>query len=379
LSAGSFRTAALVRALLERLPDRAHVHVITTSPNRYSSFKGAALVNEDCPRLTVERIKVPAHASGMLSQANAFLSYARRAIDQVESRSYDLVFGTSSRLMTAALSAHVARKKRIPLCLDIRDIFADTIKDVLPRWAAMPATPLFSAVERWTVERAQHVNLVSPGFEPYFSRRYPARGFTFFMNGIDDEFIDLPTQQVKAKRKPIRVLYAGNIGEGQGLQGVLPELAARLAGEVSFRVIGDGGRRRQLEERVSQLGCTNIEIRPPVRREQLIHEYSEADILFLHLNDYPAFEKVLPSKVFEYAATGKPIWAGVAGYAAAFIEGEIANAAVFPPCDVEQAVSAFGELRLEDVRRSAFVSKYARTSIMERMAEDISRILARNV
>jgi len=32
----------------------------------------------------------------------------------------------------------------------------------------------------------------------------------------------------------------------------------------------------------------------------------DADVLFLHLNAYKAFEKVLPSKIFEYAATGRP-------------------------------------------------------------------------
>ena len=44
-------------------------------------------------------------------------------------------------------------------------------------------------------------------------------------------------------------------------------------------------------------------------------EYDKASILFLHLNDYEAFYKVLPSKIFEYATTGKPIIAGVNGFA----------------------------------------------------------------
>ena len=46
-------------------------------------------------------------------------------------------------------------------------------------------------------------------------------------------------------------------------------------------------------------------------------------ILFIHLNAYPAFEKVLPSKIFEYAATGKPILAGVSGYSADFIRNNL--------------------------------------------------------
>ena len=64
-------------------------------------------------------------------------------------------------------------------------------------------------------------------------------------------------------------------------------------------------------------------------------------MLFLHLGAHAAFEKVLPSKLFEYAALGKPVLAGVAGFAARFVREEISNAAVFPPCDVAGAVRAF--------------------------------------
>lgn len=101
-----------------------------------------------------------------------------------------------------------------------------------------------------------------------------------------------------------------------------------------------------------------------------------ADVLFLHLNDYAAFRKVLPSKLFEYAAMGKPILAGVAGYPADFIKSEIGNAAVFPPCDVEAAMRAFESLDLRCTHREVFVGKYARRNIMRALATDILRRLA---
>jgi glycosyltransferase involved in cell wall biosynthesis len=80
----------------------------------------------------------------------------------------------------------------------------------------------------------------------------------------------------------------------------------------------------------------------------------------LHLNDYPAFRKVPPSKLFEYAAVGKPILAGVAGHAAEFIDQEIDNAAVFPPYDGAAAEAALAKLRLCITPRRAFVEKYTR-------------------
>ena len=44
---------------------------------------------------------------------------------------------------------------------------------VLPPRVAPLLRPALSAIERWTMRRAATVNLVSPGFESYFRRRYP--------------------------------------------------------------------------------------------------------------------------------------------------------------------------------------------------------------
>src|SRR5690606_27667563 len=108
--------------------------------------------------------------------------------------------------------------------------------------------------------------------------------------------------------------------------------------------------------------------------EELITAYQEADVLFLHLNDYDAFRKVLPSKIFEYAALGKPIWAGVAGYSADFIRQFVPNATVFSPCNVEEAVSAFSSLSLVTKPRHEFVERFARVKIMQELASDIIQL-----
>src|SRR5205823_6271383 len=76
LSAGSFRTGALVRALDELAPRDARIDVMTSLPNRYASFTAEAPEHEDRGRVSVRRIPVPAHAGGMLDQARAFASFA---------------------------------------------------------------------------------------------------------------------------------------------------------------------------------------------------------------------------------------------------------------------------------------------------------------
>jgi hypothetical protein len=372
LSAGSFRNTALVSELKDQLPAGSHIDVITTLPSRYASFSVDAPQNEEVDGVTVKRIALPGHKSGMLDQSRAFITYAREAVKLTKLKDYDLIYASSSRLMTAALGALIARKKKLPLYLDIRDIFVDTIKDVLSRKLVWALKPLFSAVEKWAVKRAQKVNLVSGGFRQYFESRYPGKDFSYFTNGIDQEFINAQPETAGDGKSHIpEVVYAGNFGEGQGLHSIIPQLAKYYEGQLNFKLLGDGGRKSQLEAALQAHKVTNVELLAPVSRGELIKIYQQADVLFLHLNDYDAFLKVLPSKIFEYAAVGKPIWAGVSGFAAEFLHEHVTNAAVFHPCNVQQGIESFESLELNTQPRKAFVETFSRESIMREMASDI--------
>lgn len=375
LSAGSFRMTPFVDALAELAPVGTGVDVITTLPHRYHTFSAEAPEHEHRGAVTITRIPLPNHRGGMLDQSRAFATFARRA-RQVAGRNYDLVFASSSRLMTAVLGAWLASRARAPLYLDLRDIFADTIREVLTGAASRLAAPCFSLLERWAVSRAAKVNLVSRGFAPYFASRYPLQQFSYFSNGIDAEFVTASAVPAslggdRSRDRPLTVLYAGNIGEGQGLETIIPILAERMGRRVRFQIVGDGGRRTALERALLTRNVGNVELRPPVNRPELLELYRAADVLFLHLNDYDAFRKVLPSKIFEYAALGKPIWAGVAGYAAKFLEEEVVNAAVFEPSNASDAVRAFDRLDLVASSRLEFIGRYSRATISRALAADV--------
>ncbi|WP_244534436.1 glycosyltransferase family 4 protein [Halomonas caseinilytica] len=390
LSAGSFRAQALVQALLDQLPDHSSLDVVTTLPNRYASFSTTAVEYEENANLTIHRIPLPSHKSGMLDQSLAFLCYARRVLKKTRRESYDIVVATSSRLMTAVLGAWVAKRCRAKLYLDIRDIFIENLPFLLPRGSQWLGMRFFGALERWAVRRAAIVNLASPGFEGYFAPRYPSQCFTWHTNGVDPVFADwaagsfpknpsIDAEESSSfspvEKGRLRILYAGNIGMGQGLDRILPGLAKRLEDRADFIVIGDGGRRALLEKVLKEKGVRNVEVRSPVKRDRLLEEYHASDVLFLHLNDMPCFERVIPSKIFEYAATGKPIWAGVCSFTARFFQKNITNIAVFESCNVDSALEEFGRLSLEACSRNEFVMDYRRDVIMKRMASDIVGML----
>lgn len=381
LSAGSFRASALVESLLPRLSDADHIDVLTTRPNRYASYPADAPACEEGKILTVRRFDIGRHRGGMLDQSIAFRRFARQVRHAAAGRRYDLVFATSSRLMTAVLGASVAHRSRARLYLDIRDIFADSLPNVVPSVVAPIVSSLFGRLERRAIARADRVNLVSAGFLEYFTDRYPGRSFSTITNGIDTAFTEVPVAPRPSPRLAgpgtTTLLYAGNIGEGQGLHRIIPELAQALGATARIRIIGDGARRAALDLALSRAGVTNVVLEAPLERTKLAQAYRDADVLVLHLNDFAAFRRVLPSKLFEYAAMGKPILAGVSGYTAAFLAEQVDNAAVFAPGDVAGAVQALGGLRLEDAPRAAFVERYSRRVVSDQLADDVLTLAER--
>ena len=377
LSAGSFRAQALVEALREQSGDGVQIDVLTTQPNRYHCHASVTDAFEQEGRVRVRRIQLPAHKSGFVDQAKSFAAFTYQADRLAREDRYDLVIATSSRLMMAVLGAWIAYRQRAALYLDIRDLFVKNVKELFRVPVGKPLSKLFGVLERWAFRRADKINLVSPGFLKHFQDKYPNRHFSLYSNGIDDDFLKFPQSPVvpTIAHRPLQVLYAGNIGDGQGLHLIVPELAQRLQGRVHFRVVGAGGRVQMLREAVASRRLDNVELIAPMPRDQLLDIYHQADVLFLHLNDFRAFRRVLPSKLFEYAATGKPIWAGVAGYASDFLAAEVSNAVVFAPCNVDQAVLALERLRLEQMPRPEFVKRFARSLIMQPMAKDVLTLL----
>ena len=378
LCAGSFRATSFVNALKRLLSGDDTIDVVTTMPNRYSSFSVDASELESRDNLLIRRFKIPLHKSGFFDQAKSFLVYLIKTLKYVRGEKYDIVFATSSRLFSAFLGAVIAKQKQIPLYLDIRDIFTDTLESVLKDSKLKSVIPFFMMIEKFTMRSAYNINFVSQGFIPYFQERYGhGLKYSFYPNGIDEEFINFNCNHsvVKDKSK-IRFTYTGNIGEGQGLEKIVPHIAQKYA-NIEFFIIGDGGRRKILQDSTANL--ENVKLIDPVNRIDLIKYYESSDFLFLQLNDYDAFKKVLPSKIFEYAATYKPIIAGVDGYAKEFLETHLPDSIIYKPCDISDFCKKYDSFdgTVDIANRRKFINKYSRESIMNAMSQDFLKVLKR--
>ncbi len=376
LCAGSFRNSPLAYELGKQTNLRdIDIDVITTLPNRYNTYSTDALDYEMQGNISIRRIQIPSHQSGIQDQINSFRTYFTETKKIVSGKKYDLVYASSSRLFTAYLGYTIAKKNRAPLYLDIRDIFVDTIKDVFPNpFIKTGLIPIMSFIERKTFDYASHINLISGGFKDYF-KKFKTFNYSEYSNGIDPVFLDALKIPVNEHSEVKTILYAGNIGEGQGLHRIVPKAALELGSRYKFRIIGDGGAKAKLTE--SLRGISNVEFLPPVNREQLIEEYNKADFLFMHLNDYDAFRKVLPSKVFELGVFPKPLIAGVNGFSREFVSRNLPGSIIIDPCNASELVTKVLSYKTEQssLDRKDFINSFRREVINREMATSILNYL----
>lgn len=368
---GAFRSAAVVEALRDRLRPGDSLDVVAMQPHRLVAARAAEGGWKE-EGFALHRVRAPSDGTNSMGAAANFAAYSAAVLRHTRGRRYDVVYASSARWMTAALGARVAARIGAPFYADIRDIISTDVAAVYPRLSRV-ATPLLRRLESYVLSRATGVSLVSPAFARYLGPRWPGHTWDIVPNGIDAEVAKFDFG-IGSVRQPLErvILYAGNVGHGQALHKIVPALADRLRERHRFVVIGNGSAHSRLAAAVRHL--PHVELCAAVPRSRLLARYAAADVLLVHVDRTAAFDLVLPSKLIEYAATGKPILAGVSGYAAE-LATQIAGTSVFPPCDAGAAAAALARLPSATFSRTAFIKAYERKSQASALAERIMSLI----
>ncbi len=161
LCAGSFRNSPLALELANKAMFKdIMIDVYTSKPHRYSTFDVEAPDFEEYNNLRIHRITLPPQKNGMISQVFSFLKYYKEVSKLNQGKKNVLVFASSSRLFTAFLGYRIAKKSKTPLYLDIRDIFVDTMNDVLKyRILKILVLPVLKFIEKRIFNYAYHISV----------------------------------------------------------------------------------------------------------------------------------------------------------------------------------------------------------------------------
>ena len=356
--------------------------ILTTNPHRYGILE-VTKENETIGKGKIVRFSVPQHKNIFLKQIITFIVYSIKTIvfTLKNYNEYDFILITSSRFGTAMLGFILSKATNKPLAIDIRDIFSDGLSSINQSKTLIfrLLIKMINKFEVMIIRHASWINFVSPGFKNYFNDNIYNIEPKTYTNGIDKIFIENRKDSLNKReinyQKPLKILYAGNIGYGQGLEKIIIPLAKNFTDEIIFLVIGDGSSKHLLLDEIKNNNIINIRLQDPVDRISLLNYYNEADALFIHLNNIPALNRVLPSKIFEYATFEKPIFAGVSGIASKFISENINGFYIFPPKNFNEAKiqieSVMKRKRNTIIDNTDFINKFKRSNIMTDMVKNI--------
>ena len=231
----------------------------------------------------------------------------------------------------------VARVRRVPLIVDMRDAWPDIARD-----ARLVQGSAKSVAERVIVGIQQQADLVVTVTEG-FARTLRDRGMRHvatISNGVDTAVREL-LPPPPAESDQLRVLYLGNHGESQRLETVIR--AAALARDyVHLTMVGHGVQRRALMELSGQLGAP-VTFHEPALGTEVMEHYRAADTCVVSLrDDWKSFETTVPSKTYEVLAVGRHVTGIVLGEARDIIEASGAGTVV--PSDAASIAAMWRQL-----------------------------------
>jgi glycosyltransferase involved in cell wall biosynthesis len=369
----------------------ARVTVITGMPNRRipgrgegridTKYRGHLFVEEDWEGIRTLRSWVYASSSlgfgaKMVNNASFMVTGFANALGKAGHP--DVLIASSPPFLPHISGAFLAKVWHIPLVLEIRDLWPDYLVQmgVLKGKAAQGA--LFG-LERWLLKQASHVVVVTDSFkERVVEKGIPRERISVIPNGVDVERY-VPAERLA--KDQFLVGYIGTFGRGQGLLAVVEaaRLLATRAPDIRFKLVGDGPEREILKEAIRGQGLTNIEISPPIPRDETVAFYNSCNVCLVPLAAIPIFQETIPSKIFEVMACGRPLIACLEGEGARIVS-KSAGGITTPPGDGASLADAIVRMRELPAHDRANMGVSARKFVIEHynrrlLADKYSRIL----
>jgi glycosyltransferase involved in cell wall biosynthesis len=336
-------TQSRMQSFAEYLHARGHdVTVIAEFPNHPfgvipERYHGHVLDDDRTNGYRVLRVWVKANEEKTQRTRLAFyLSYSALATATAPliGRA-DVVLATSPPLFTALAGATLARLKRAPFVLDVRDLWpaaAEALQQISANgWMRRSA----EAAERWLYRDAAAVVAVTQPFCDHidaFRGRPPAT--VLIPNGTLEMFIEaVGSAEVRgalgARDGQFLVTFAGTHGIAQALPSVL-DAASLLDPDVAFAFVGEGPVKLTLEDRVRELALTNVHFHAQVPMADSPPILASSDALLVPLSAHPTFTQFVPSKLIDFMAVGRPVIVAAAGEAVHVLERAGAGIVVPP-------------------------------------------------
>jgi glycosyltransferase involved in cell wall biosynthesis len=278
----------------------------------------------------------PALHRSFVHRVVSFLSFmVSSLLTGLRIKDVDIVWGTSPPIFQAPSAWLLARMKRAPFVLEVRDLWPafavdmDVLRNPLLIWMA-------EWIERFLYHRADHIIVNSPAYVGHVrDKGIPAERVTMIPNGVETAMFDPRAEGDKVRQEwnlndHFVVLYAGAHGPANDLGTVL-RAADRLRDrrDIVFTMVGDGKDKPDLMQQAEAMNLPNVRFIAAQPKSRMPGILAAADVGLAILKDIPMFATTYPNKVFDYMAAGRPTVLAIDGVIREVVEA--AEGGVFTP------------------------------------------------
>lgn len=255
----------------------------------------------------------------------------------------DIVVTTSPQFFNGLAGYFVSRMRRIPWVLEVRDLWPESILAV-GAITNKRVINILESVEEFIYRKADHIVSVTASFEQHIREVSGSKTpITVVRNGVNtSDYFATESSASLLKQLDLQgkfvAAYVGTHGIAHGLE-VLLDAAELLIphSQIVILFIGDGAERDRLQEQVKTRGLSNVRMLGQQPKERMRELWGVTDISLVVLRRLALFKAVIPSKIFESMAMGKPIILGVEGEVKEIIDQSKAGVAVTPESAVDLA------------------------------------------
>ena len=338
----SFRINDVVSSLVD---SGLEVDVLTGKPNYPDGkiFNGYRVW--DCQiehKFGSSIFRVPLIPRGNKSKFNLALNYFSFIIFgviqgtwMVRKNKYDLVFvyGLSPILLSIP-GVFISKIKGIQIILWVQDLWPESLLATKSVQNSLVIS-MVGLVVKWIYQSMDLILVQSHAFIDEVKKMTTEKEIKYYPNSVDPSFynyslnkqIDIEEEQKNDGK--FNVVFAGNIGIGQGIEVILE--AAKILSDIDniqFVIYGSGSRLEWLEEQKKQNNLKGIILKGRHPVESMPQLLSNANALLVTLSDEPIFAKTIPNKIQAYLAVGRPILACLNGEGARVVNEAKAGIAV---------------------------------------------------
>ena len=231
-------------------------------------------------------------------------------------------------IFTACSAWALSRLKRCPFVFEIRDIWpasAVAVKLQISNLLLLPA----EKVADFLYKQAALLIVVTESSKQYLCHKGIAgKKICVVENGTNLDFFKGACDEGENLREVLGLTdkfiagYVGTHGMAHALETIVE--AARIANSTDgmddfhFVTIGSGAMFDAVQQQAK--GLDNFIMLGQVEHEAILRYWHMLDCSIIHLRKASLFEKVIPSKLFESLASGKPVLHGVPGESAEIVK-----------------------------------------------------------